>query len=72
MLSLLSRKLLTSVSVTSLDMHGIACLYDFQCKSKTFTVDINIETRVDILSMAAVRKRINPDRCNGYEKCSLL
>ena len=53
-------------------MRGIACLYDFQCKSKTFTVDINIETRVDILSMAAVRKRINPDRCNGYEKCSLL
>ena len=43
-------------------MHGIACLYDFQCKSKTFTVDINIETRVDILSMAAVRKRINPDQ----------
>jgi len=61
MLSLLSRKLLTSVSVTGLGIFGIACMifmYVFQIS----TFDINIESRTKIFSecvYASGHKRID-------------
>ena len=68
MLSLPSRKLLTSASVTGLGMPGRACM-TFNVPV-TSTVDISIETRIHILNVLATT-RIGQPCQYGKEVISL-
>jgi hypothetical protein len=60
MLSLLSRKLLTSVSVTGLGMPGIDCM-TFMYVLQRCTINISIGTRKNILGLCkpAASRRTN-------------